>query len=82
MKIGKVLFVIATLVALYTLGLLFSKLLAIILVGVGCYFACRAVKKTSFKDAFLAYLFIIPGCIIQGSLIIRWDNIYKLLFGH
>ena len=62
-----------------------ATLTTYVLFIVGCCFLYKTIKTLkenrilcSFKNIFLTYLFIVPACIMQGTLVIHWDNIYKV----
>lgn len=69
----------------YVVWSLLSKLLPVVLVVTGCCFAYKAIKAvnkdkiySAFKNLFLAYLFIIPGSVMNGTLVVHWENFPKI----
>ena len=69
----------------YIAWALLLKFLPVILVALGCYCGYRAINavnkssfRSGFKNLFLAYLFIIPGAITNGTLIVHWENFPKI----
>ena len=81
----RILFVAVLLGVTYIAWSMLLKLLPVTLVVLGGYFGYKAFKAIdtgkgwpAIKNLFLAYLFVVPGSIMNGLLVVHWDNLFKV----